>query len=118
MTTKFKGIVGGVTYTDPALFEKAARDAGHRLGMNRTGDWRVGMSVSVRLREVVRAGWADEYGEPIQGQVWAKGPEPRCGYIVAALDGGRWARIYPSSGVVEEINARGGLLKLKGKVAA
>lgn len=111
-------MIAGVEYTDPEAFEKAARDAGHRLGMDRTGDWRVGMAVSVMFADVERPGWAREYGEPVQGQVWAKGPFPRCGYVVAALDGGRWARIYPHTGHVEEIDSRGNLLEAKGKVAA
>jgi hypothetical protein len=101
---QFRGVIGGVTYTDRAAFEKAARDAGHRLGNNRTGDWRVGLPVRIRFED----------GTVVAGQVWAKGPEPRCGYVWVALDNGRYAQVFTSDGRVNEV---GGTSRI-GKVAA
>lgn len=106
---EFKGMVAGVTYSDRAEFEKAARDAGHRLGQNRTGDWRVGMPVSVRFDD----------GTVVLGQVWAKGAQKGCGWVWVALDNGRYARVYTSSGRAEETDALGTVAGGRvGKVAA
>jgi hypothetical protein len=114
--SQFRGVVSGVEYTDRAAFEKAARDAGHRLGNNRTGDWRVGHPVRVRFRDERPDRLMTDYGDPIDGQVWCKGATR--GHVIVALDGGRWARVYPGTGSVEEIDALGHTLSATGKVAA
>lgn len=105
---QFKGIIGGVTYTDRAAFENAARDAGHRLGADRTGDWRVGLPVRIRLDD----------GTVIEGQVWAKGDRPRCGWVWVALDSGQYARVWTGTGAAQLYDGRGRPTDVKGKVAA
>lgn len=117
---EFRGMLDGVEYTDRAEFEKAARDAGWRSGMsNRTGDVRVGHPVSVRLRAKTEIPHrTPPLGDPVLGQVWAKGPEPRCGYVWLALDNGKYAKLWTSSGEVQEVDALGVRTGRIGKVAA
>jgi hypothetical protein len=105
---QFRGVVvSGVEYTDREAFEKAARDAGHRLGNNRTGDWRVGHPVRLLLDD----------GTKVNGQVWAKGSTPRCAWVWVALDTGHYARVYTDTGRAEVLSAQ--LAPVQGgKVAA
>lgn len=104
---EFRGMIAGVAYSDRAEFERAARDAGHRRGKDRTGDWRVGMPVSIRLDD----------GTMALGQVWAKGPHEGCGWVWVALDSGLYARVYPTTGRAEVFTAK--LAPVQGgKVAA
>jgi hypothetical protein len=103
MSKSFKGVIAGVTYTDPAEFEKAARACGYRLGMGRTGDWRVGTPVRIRFDGPTRNGYATH--EYVEGQVWAKGASR--GTVWVALDDGRYARVWTDSGTVQVVDASG-----------
>lgn len=78
MTTKFKGVVGGVTYTDTALFEEAAFALGFRHGGGRVATWKIGTAVSVRLYD----------GTRVLGQVWSKAATDN--YVWVALDNGTY----------------------------
>lgn len=103
----FKGIVGGITYTDRKAFEKAARNLGYRLRHGRTGDWRVGTAVGIRFND----------GSTVVGQVWAKGPAR--GQVWLGLDNGMWLLAHTSTGKVFEASPNGALSSSHaGKVAA
>jgi hypothetical protein len=93
---RFIGTVAGVTYTDPAAWEKAARDMGYRRTRGRTGDWRVGMAVRVRLDD----------GAAVEGQVWAKGPMK--GQVWVALNDGAYALLVTRTGEVQREGERVG----------
>jgi hypothetical protein len=85
---RFTGTVAGVTYTDPAAWEKAARDMGYRRTRGRTGDWRVGMAMRVQLND----------GTAPEGQVWAEGPTK--GRVWVALDSGVYVLVSTKTGEV------------------
>lgn len=107
MSTAFKGVVGGVEYTDRGEFEQAARDLGYRLGSGRTGDWRVGTAVQIRYTD----------GTTVVGQVWAKGPER--GTIWLALIDGKFVLAHTATGNVFAATPSGGkMATCVGKVAA
>lgn len=82
MTTKFKGVVGGVTYTDPALFETAARDLGYDRRRKGRGTWKIGTPIAVRLED----------GTKVSGQVWSYALEAN--YVWLALDTGKFVCAY------------------------
>lgn len=92
----FTGVIAGVTYADRDAFEKAARDCGYRLGKGRTGDWRVGTPVRIRL---------GDDGAYVEGQVWAKGDLK--GSVWVALDDGRYARVWTGHGSATILAGRG-----------
>lgn len=54
----------------------------------------------------------------VEGQVWSPGPFEGCGFVIVALDGGRYARVWTHSGDVDEVDSLGRPLAAKGKVAA
>jgi hypothetical protein len=102
MSTKFRGVVGGVTYTDPALFEQAARGLGYHRNGRRTS-WRLGTPVRITLED----------GTKVDGQVWAKAAGR--GYVWVALDNGRYVAVHQQSGIAYERPASG---ERVGRVAA
>ena len=105
-TIAFKGVIAGIAYDDPAEFEKAAIACGYRLGMGRTGDWRVGTPVRIRFGE-----------DYVEGQVWAKGDVR--GYLWVALDDGRYAKVSTHSGWAQIVDALGHAVEGgQGRVAA
>lgn len=105
MARSFKGVVGGVTYTDPSLFEQAARALGFRPNKARQPKWKVGTPVGIRL----------ESGERIEGQVWALDWTPNYAWI--ALDDGRYARVNMHYGNAQITNGQG-VIVADGRVAA
>lgn len=95
MATKFRGVVGGVEYSDPTLFEKAAKALGYRRN-GRTAKWKVGTPVQVVLED----------GTKVQGQVWSQ--DMVRNYAWLALDDGRYARVYmPDPASVQITNGLG-----------
>jgi hypothetical protein len=101
---KFRGVVGGVTYTEPALFERSARARGY-LGMGkrqRVLKWKIGTPVGVKYSD----------GTRVEGQVWSRSDKSE--YVWVALDDGTYALVSTRSGLV--YNQHGGTLL--GKVAA
>lgn len=92
----FSGVVGGVAYTDPALFEQAAHDLGHRgVSGARVPKWKIGTPVSIR------------YGNALRyfGQVWSKAAVDN--YVwVAALDNGKYVVVNMQSGNAYEQQPR------------
>lgn len=75
---RFSGRVGGVTYDDPGLFERAAHALGHFGVGRRSARWKVGTEVALTIDEV-----------RITGQVWDRGPRKETYWI--ALEDGRYA---------------------------
>lgn len=90
-TTRFEGVVGGVRYDEPALFETAARGLGYRSGgkgrSKRPKPWRLGTAVSV-----LKSGET----EAVEGQVWSRGSID--GYMWLALDSGEFVGAHCASG--------------------
>jgi len=111
MSRSFKGVIAGITYTDPAEFEKAARSCGYRKhGRRIRTEWRVGMPVRIRLID-------ETSGTPVyrEGQVWGKAPTRYSVWV--ALDNGRYARVWCESGRAEITDATGRTIA-EGRVAA
>jgi hypothetical protein len=101
----FRGMILGVAYDDRDEFEKAARGAGFRMGLNgRTGDWKVGLPIRFKSDD----------GTVIDGQVWSKGYTR--GTVVAAFSDGRYARINTDSQHGTFIDGRGRETGSRGRV--
>jgi hypothetical protein len=80
---QFRGVVGGVTYTDRALFEQAAHDLGFRgPGKDRARSWKIGTPVAVVLNDGTRVG----------GQVWSMSSIRN--YAWLALDTGAFVEVF------------------------
>lgn len=88
--TAFRGSLFGVTYDDPATFERVARANGFRpgQGMTRGRSWLPGTEVRVTFE--------DE--EPRRGQVWCR-HEWR-GHVWLALEDGTYVAARCSGGTL------------------
>ena len=79
--TRFRGVVGGIEYDDPGLFETAARNLGFRRNKERGTDWKVGAPIAVRLTD----------GTRVEGQVWCR--SETANYVWVALDNGTYVAV-------------------------
>lgn len=100
----FRGVVGGIEYTDGPLFEIAARNLGFRRGRGRCArTWKVGTPISVVLND----------GTRVNGQVWSMAD--RGNYAWLALDDGQYVTVYmPRPDAIYSSPGRGAV----GRVAA
>jgi hypothetical protein len=100
----FRGIVLGVEYTDRDEFVKAARGVGFygAQGNRRSASsWKPGTRIVFRINAT---------RELIAGQVWCLSDDT--GYVILALDDGRYAKIHVSTregGIVNGLGVRQGI---------